>query len=214
MFQLLHHNAQKWVPQRRLGIYVGYESRSIIKYLEPRTRDLFTARFADCHFDESVYPTLGGEQKQLGNEIDWNSLSLSHLDPRTNQCELEVQKIIYLQNIANQLPDAFTNLPRVTKSYIPAANAQVRVDVPIGQNVKANESGPRLKRGRTIGSKDKNPLKKKGINDQDDHNIEAIAHEELRDIINEDTTEEVHVPENNGNEEISINYVSTRKRWN
>ncbi|KAK4737432.1 hypothetical protein R3W88_001129 [Solanum pinnatisectum] len=142
-------------PQRRLEIYVGYESRSIIKYLEPRTRDLFTPRFVDCHFDESVNPTLEGEQKQLENGIDWNSLSLSHLDPRTNQCEKEVQKIIYLQNIANQLPDAFTNLPRVTKSYSPAANAQVRVDVPIGQNVKANESGPCLKRGRPIDSKDK-----------------------------------------------------------
>ena len=44
--------------------------------------------------------------------------------------------------------------------------------------------------------------------------MEAIAHEELRDIINNDTKVEVHVPENNENEEISINYVSTRKRWN
>ena len=55
----------KMGPQKRLGIYVGYESRSIIKYLEPRTGYLFTARFVDCHFDESVYPTSGGEQKQL-----------------------------------------------------------------------------------------------------------------------------------------------------
>ena len=49
--------------QRRLGIYVGYESSSIIKYLEPLTRDLFTVRFADCHFDESIFSTLGGENK-------------------------------------------------------------------------------------------------------------------------------------------------------
>jgi len=39
-------------PQRRLGIYVGYDSSSIIKYHEPSTSDLFTARFADSHFDE------------------------------------------------------------------------------------------------------------------------------------------------------------------
>ena len=123
----------------------------------------------------------------MGNEIDWNSLSQFHLDPRTNQCEQEFQKIIYMQNIANQLPNAFTNLSRITKSYILAANAQVRVDVPIGQNVKVNESGQRLKRGRAIGSKDKNPRKKR-INDQDDHNIESIAHEELRDIINNNIT--------------------------
>ena len=63
-------------------------------------------------------------------------------------------------------------------------------------------------------SKYKNPWKRKWINDQDNHNIEAIAHDELRDIINNDTTKEVvHVPENNENEEISINYVSTRKSW-
>lgn len=65
----------KMGPQRRLRIYVGYESSSIIKYLEPRTGDLFTARFADCHFDESVFPTLGGENKQSVKEISWNELS-------------------------------------------------------------------------------------------------------------------------------------------
>ena len=54
----------KMGPQRRLGIYVGYDSPSIIKYLEPSTGDLFKARFADCHFNESVFPTLGEEKKQ------------------------------------------------------------------------------------------------------------------------------------------------------
>ena len=52
-------------PQRRLWIYVAYESRSIKKYLEPRTGELFTTRFDDYYFDESIHPTLGGEQKQL-----------------------------------------------------------------------------------------------------------------------------------------------------
>ena len=60
------------------------------------TGDLFKTRFVDCHFDELVCPTLAGEHKQLGKEIDWNLSSLSHLDPRTNQCEKEVQRIIYL----------------------------------------------------------------------------------------------------------------------
>ena len=116
----------------------------------------------------------------MGKEIDWNSSSLSHLDPRTNQCEQEVQRIIYLQNIANQLPDAFTNLPRITKSHIPAVNAPVRVDIPTGQIVKANESRPHLKRGRSIGSKDKNPRKRKGINDQDDHGLKEISQDETK----------------------------------
>jgi len=54
-------------------------------------------------------------------EIIWKELSLSHLDPRTKECELEVQKIIHLQSLANQLPNAFTDPKSVTKSYIPAA---------------------------------------------------------------------------------------------
>ena len=50
----------KMGPQRRIGIYVGYDSPSIIRYLEPLTGDLFTAHFADCHFYETVFPSLGG----------------------------------------------------------------------------------------------------------------------------------------------------------
>ena len=48
-------------PHRRMGIYVGYNSPSIIKYLEPLTGDLFTARYADCIFDEDNFLALGGE---------------------------------------------------------------------------------------------------------------------------------------------------------
>ena len=47
-----------------------------------------------------------------------------HLDSRSGQCELEVQKIIHLQRIANELPDKFSDTKRITKSYIPAENAQ------------------------------------------------------------------------------------------
>ena len=77
---------------------------------------------------------------------------MSHLDPCTNQCELEVQRIIHLQNLANQLPDAFIDTKKVTKSHISAANTPVRIDVLIGQ--LTIESKIRLKLGRLVGSKD------------------------------------------------------------
>ena len=51
----------KMGPQRRIGIYVGFDSPSIIKYLEPMTGDVFRAQFADCHFNEIMFPQLGGE---------------------------------------------------------------------------------------------------------------------------------------------------------
>ena len=217
----------KMGPQRRLGIYVGYESPSIIKYLEPMTGDLFTARFADCHFDENVFPKLGGEtkifpksggeNKQLEKEITWNASTLNTFDPRTNQCEPEVQRLIHLQGIANQLLDAFNDINRVTKSHIPSANAPAKIEVPEGQIIKANESRPRMKRGRPIGSKDKNPRKRKGAK-YDDAQIDEIksqgeTQEETRDMNNQ-TPEEDQVPKNVEIEEISINYVVTGKKWN
>ncbi|KAK9125764.1 hypothetical protein Scep_014610 [Stephania cephalantha] len=142
-------NRTKMGPQRKLGIYVGFNSSSIIRYLEPLTGDLFTARFADCHFDEAIFPPLGGDKKPIQKEwreIAWNASTLSHYDPRTNQCELEVQKIIHLQQIANQLPDAFNDAKQVTKSHIPTVNVPARIDVSVQQN--AQEPTKRLKRGR------------------------------------------------------------------
>ena len=73
---------------------------------------------------------------------------MSHFDPRTNQCELEVQMIIHSKNLANQLPNAFIDTKKVTKSHVPAANAPAWVDVPEGQ--LENESKICLKRGRPI----------------------------------------------------------------
>ena len=150
-------------PQRRIRIYIGFDSPSIIRYLEPLTGDVFKARFEDCHFDENIFPSLGKENSVPGalEEITWNNLKLSHFDPRTNQCELEVQRIIHLQNIANQLPDVFTSSEKIVKSHIPAANAPFRIEIPEEKkvNMVVNESIPRLKRGRPIGAKDKNPRK-------------------------------------------------------
>ena len=183
--------------QRKLRIYIGFESPSIIKYLEHLTCDIFTARFSNCQFDETCFPALGGEKKELEKqiEISWNALSISHFDPRTNQCELEVQRIIHLHNIANQLPDAFVDTKKVTKACIPAANVPTRIDVHVGQieNASANESKACLMRGRPISSKDKNPWKRKGKTRQTgtskeiDEPEEAILPKQITDI-NEDKT--------------------------
>ena len=58
---------------------------------------------------------------------------MSYFDPRTKECELNVQKIIHLQRLVNQLPDTFTNSKKVIKSHVPAANAPIKVGVPVGQ---------------------------------------------------------------------------------
>ena len=55
----------KMGPQCKLGIYVGFDSPSIIRYLEPLTGDVFRAKFANCHFNETIFPPLGGEKSIL-----------------------------------------------------------------------------------------------------------------------------------------------------
>ena len=208
-------------PQWRLGIYVGFDSPSIIRYLESLTGDVFRARFPNCHSYETVFPPLGGEKSipEERKEITWKASILSHFDPRKNQCELEVQMIIYLQNLANQLPDAFVDVKKVTKSHIPAVNAPARIEDPGGH--KANESKTRLKRGRPIGSKDVAPWKRRTKAKQnapaDEHGeqratIEAhIEQQTLEEVQNEQISlEEAKALENC---EISISYVHKIEKW-
>ena len=58
----------KMGPQRRLGIYVGFNLPSTIRYLEPLTRDVFRVRFADCHFNETIFPPLEVEKSITKND--------------------------------------------------------------------------------------------------------------------------------------------------
>jgi hypothetical protein len=126
-----HHSVLLWAHTGKWDL-CGIQSPSIIKYLEPLTGDLFTARFADSIFDEEHFPALGGDfkyQKEC-QEIDWDAQGIPASNPRTTKTELQVQKIIHLQRLANNLPDAFTNYKGVTKSFIPAQNAPERVEIP------------------------------------------------------------------------------------
>ena len=59
----------KMGPQKRLGVDVGYDSPSIIRYLEPQTSDVFTTHFANYQFSEAFFLALGGEKKQLKKKI-------------------------------------------------------------------------------------------------------------------------------------------------
>ena len=68
-----------------------------------------------------------------------------------------------MQEIANQLPNAFNDATKVTKSHIPTVNTLARIHVPEEHKEKDN-TAPRLKHGRPLGSRDVAPRKKKGRN--------------------------------------------------
>jgi len=79
---------------------------------------------------------------------------MQSLDLRTSESKLEVQRIIQFQNLANRLPDAFTNHKRVTRLHIPTVNALERVQVPQKVTISTVSPHPR-KRGSTPGAQDK-----------------------------------------------------------
>ncbi|KAL0435265.1 UNVERIFIED_CONTAM: hypothetical protein Sradi_0234400 [Sesamum radiatum] len=101
------------------------------------TGDQFTARYLDCQFNETIFSVLGREDKEIKRkDVAWNATSMSFMDSRTNDSELEVQRIIHLQT--------HLEVPEVILTQL-----------------KASESQIRRKRGRPIGSKDVNPRKRK-----------------------------------------------------
>jgi hypothetical protein len=153
-------------PHRKLGIYMRYHSLSIIKYLEPLIGDLFTARYADCIFNEYHFLALGGDYKYHSEcqEINWDDKYIISSDPCTKETKLQVQKIINLQNVANNLPDAFTDYKGVTKSWNHMINAPEREEVP----KKTTQAPSVVKRGRVAQTKkdntpNKHPRKEKNM---------------------------------------------------
>ena len=84
---------------------------------------------------------------------------MAFMDQRTREIELEVQRIIHVQNVANRLPGRFTDAKKVTKSHIPTENAPACLEVPEAtpNQLVASEFQIRRKYGRPLGSKDTNP---------------------------------------------------------
>jgi hypothetical protein len=117
-----------------------------------------------------------------------------------------------LQIIANELSDAFSDTKRVTKSYIPVLNTHARIDItPADVTIQR-------KRERPIGSKDKNPRKRKEQN-----NTVGVTPAEVIDKIPEEigsrnpeevvdkVSEKTQAP---NDYEISINFVQNGIIWN
>ncbi|KAM1093339.1 hypothetical protein ACFX2B_008349 [Malus domestica] len=216
-------------PQQRMRIYVRYDSSSIIHYLEPLTGDLFTAYFTDCHFYKTVFLSLRGDKNvnvpEERRELLWTNLTLSHLDPRTAQCETKVQRLLDLQS----MPDTFTDLALVTIPHILAANAPTKIDVP---NVRwtsflktwdtnfgsphtlaaSQSSALTQKCDGPLGSKDSHPRKKKPMAQApEEPTVNPIViysfyptHEEILDY--KSVLEETNPPPEN--HEISVYYAS------
>ena len=88
--------------------------------------------------------------------FSYKEKDLSHLDSCISECDTEVYRIIHLQIIANRLFNAFNDVAKVTKSYIPVINTSTRIHVP-KEHEEIDNNVPRLKHNRLIGSNDDAP---------------------------------------------------------
>ena len=90
----------------------------------------------------------------------------------------------------------------MTKSYIPAANAPTRIEIPEikSENKDTHESKTCQKRGRPVGSKDKSPRKRKGVDNHIDseenipekiENKESLQMEDIDEIFSYTVASEI-----------------------
>ena len=167
--------------------------------------------------------------------MSWSVPTLSHLDPRSALADSEVQRIIELENVADSMPDAFTDLAKMTRSHIPAANVPARIDIPqggceaaapnigggttttLGGRVVAEVAAPQRKRGRPTGSMDTRPRKRGSLAQLYPLiiNTQNPTHEIIPDYsyVREKTNlEEIPtVDPSTANKEISMNYASVHE---
>src|SRR5450759_4161579 len=101
-------------PHRLAGIYVGFDSPSIIRYVSPQTGTLSKARFQNCQFDERVFPPLSTASSSQPIQFYSPETFTLNPDPRTGLANSKVQKLLDLQALAHKLPDGFSNSERIT----------------------------------------------------------------------------------------------------
>ena len=133
------------------------------------------------------------------------------------------------------MPDAFTDLAKVTRSHIPTANVPARIDIPqggceaaapnigggttttLGGRVVAEVAAPQRKRGRPAGSMDTRPRKRGSLAQLNPLiiNTQNPTHEIIPDYsyVREKTNlEEIPtVDPSTANKEISMNYASVNE---
>jgi hypothetical protein len=164
------HQRTKFGPKRQLGIYVGCQSNTIIRYLNIETGDLFIAHMTMCEFDETMFPKLGPEEYCEPRErftFDQPTTKVLHRDPYDGRGEKEVRRILHLNRIAQQMPDVFVPSERVTRSDVnEATNFPARVG--LDTNPAASAILSSNKRGRPKGAKDLAPRKRRSKPDSTD----------------------------------------------
>jgi hypothetical protein len=220
--------------QRSLGIYVGYESPSIIKYLEPNTGKMFRARFSDCVFDETISPKVGKEgavtnpegkplEAKHGLFKEQPKKALVEVPTDAIRVNKLVKQIVDLHKMSLAAPDAFASAQGVVKETGICSNyrnkpADIDISLPV-----ANVATPRKRQGRPQGVKDTHPRKRrvtfdhthqteqipetKGIVMDENQNVEDYTEVETNQV-----KEDFH-PKDNDPDPETIDEAKRQRSW-
>jgi hypothetical protein len=132
---------QVWVPvpepairtisaHREEGIYVGFDSPSIIRYINTRTTQVHKARFENCRFVETIFPTIPSPPGEAPLTFRAPISMTMNPDPRTTLPDEEVKKLIHLQTIAARIPDSFESGPRILRNPLPGSSSFKPAPIP------------------------------------------------------------------------------------
>lgn len=117
--------------------------------------------FADCHYYEDIFPRLDSTQEPAKVDtmsLQWQTESLFWNESGTNQIDPEIQRLLHLTRIMENLPNAFTDATKVTKSHVLAANTPARIQL---THQLTNYTAPWAKHGRPLGAPNKQPRQRK-----------------------------------------------------
>lgn len=122
---------QVWVPipepqrltistHRQEGIYLDFDSPSIIRYLIPDTGIILKTRFATCKFIETQFPKLPSTLSSPPITFTTLQILTSNPDPCTSLAKTEASKLLHLQALAKKIPDGLCSGPRIIHNPIPS----------------------------------------------------------------------------------------------
>jgi len=121
---------------RQEGIYVGFDLPSIVRYVAPLFGTLQRARFQNCQFEESQFPSIATPKPSPGLEF-WAPETLTmNPDPCTALADSEINKLLHLKSLAKKLPDGFSNTTRITHNPLPSAGPSPLIVLPQKRSLK------------------------------------------------------------------------------
>ena len=112
---------------REEGVYMGFDSPSILRYFVPSTGALLKACFQNCIFEENVFPHVPCPKGIPDLNFYSPQTFILNPNPRTSLSETEVQKILHLQALADRLLDGFSDAPRVTRLPTPGTGFKRKI---------------------------------------------------------------------------------------